>query len=182
MDWDAIESSLRTRWLAGLRGDGAAYEEALRQASARLRVYFSRRLGDPAAATEDLIQETLLALHQQRHSYDANLPFTVWMHAIARYKWYDHLRLQGRQRGLFESWSDELAEQAQGEADVRTAARDVDRLLTQLPPAQRRAIEHARLRGDSVAEAAETLGVSESALKVQVHRGLKRLMALIGKN
>lgn len=171
-----LEAELAPLWRRALDGDEVAYALALRKVSARLRGYFMRRLAN-ANDVEDLVQETLLALHLQRANYDPGLPFTAWLHAIARYKLIDALRRRGRQDAWLE-FRDELPEALEpaSEGDLG-AARDLGRLLAGLPAAQRRAIECTKLEGLSVADAAQRLGCSESSVKVSVHRGLKRLAA-----
>src|SRR5690242_11025299 len=79
--------------IASLAGDAAAYRGLLDDLAVQLRGYFRKRLAAPLAAdAEDLVQETLLALHSRRTTYDQARPFTAWVHAIARYKLTDHLR------------------------------------------------------------------------------------------
>src|SRR3546814_17944606 len=81
--------------VAGLAGNAEAYHQLLEAVAQRLRVYFTRRAGADCADLEDLVQETLIAIHRKRASYDRTLPFTAWLHAIARYKLIDHLRQPG---------------------------------------------------------------------------------------
>ncbi|WP_017664198.1 sigma factor-like helix-turn-helix DNA-binding protein [Porphyrobacter sp. AAP82] len=57
----------------------------------------------------------------------------------------------------------------------------LDRLLGLLPPAQERAIALVKIEGLSIAEASAATGQSESLVKVNIHRGLKRLAAIIEK-
>ena len=68
------------------------------------------------------------------------------------------------------------------EPDDGGARRDLETLFRTLPQAQRQAIELTKLEGLSVTEAAARTGASESAIKVQVHRGLERLAALVRKD
>src|SRR3569832_132872 len=77
--------------LGALAGDGPAYARLLTELGALLRRYFERRLSD-AAEAEDLVQETLLAVHSRRQTYEPSRPFTAWAYAIARYKLIDHFR------------------------------------------------------------------------------------------
>lgn len=176
---DALESELRPLWLLAQAGDEAAYRRALRIAAARLRGYFGRRLREPAHEVEDLVQETLLALHLQRGTYDERLPVTAWLHGIARHKLVDHWRRHGRPGARAEPL-DDLPEALHPavESDAATL-RDLLGLLARLPAAQRDAIADTKLEGLSVAEAARRRGASESAIKVQVHRGLQRLSRLV---
>jgi len=175
---DDVESRLRPQWLAAQAGDEAAYARALELMAQRLRAYFRRRLSDAPQDMEDLVQETLLAVHLQRGTFDATMPVTAWLHAIARHKLVDLWRRSGRSSAIVESF-DELDESAHPVAPDAAPTRDLAVLLEQLSPAMRRAIVDTKLEGLTVAEAARAEGVSESAVKVNVHRGLQKLARLI---
>lgn len=162
--------------LAALSGDSAAYRALLAALTRHLRAYFARRVG--AADAEDLVQETLIAIHTRRATYDPQLPFTAWLHAIARYKLIDHFRRAGVRRTLP---LEEAASVVAGEeSEAVGAKRDVERLLSALPPARRDLVRQVKIEGLSTAEAAARTGLSESAVKVGVHRALKALSAMIG--
>jgi RNA polymerase sigma-70 factor (ECF subfamily) len=174
-----VERLLRPIWLQAQAGDEIAYRRALQMFASRLRGYFGRRLSTDPHDVEDLVQETLLALHLQRGTYDDSVPVTAWLHGIARHKLIDHWRRQGRSRAMFEPL-DDLPEHLSPVDEVETTAgRDLAVLLQALPAAQRQAILDTKLEGLSIAESAQRQGVSESAVKVYVHRGLKRLAKLI---
>ena len=177
---DDFECALRPLWMRAQAGDDAAYREALSHIAVRLRRYFSRRLVSLQDDVEDLVQETLLALHQHRGTYDVKAPVSAWVYAIARHKLVDLFRRRGRHEALNEPL-DDLDESLHPAAavDERPARRDLALLLDALPAAQRLAIVLTKIEGLSVAEAAQRGGVSVSALKVQVHRGLKRLSQLV---
>ena len=177
---DDFESDLKPLWLRAQTGDDAAYREVLSRIAARLRRYFARRLFELPDDVEDLVQETLLALHQRRGTYDPGLTVAAWVYAIARHKMVDLLRRRGRCEALTEPLDDLAENQLLAAApDQQPARRDLALLLATLPPAQRLAIVLTRIEGLSVAEAAHRGEVSVSALKVQVHRGLKRLANLV---
>lgn len=173
-----FESQLRPLWLAAQAGDEAAYVRALELMALRLRSYFRRRVGHAPQDLEDLVQETLLAVHLKRGTFDATLPVTAWLHAIARHKLVDAWRRSGRTQARFESL-DELEESQHPSAPPAAPTRDLALLLEQLPPAMRRSIVDTKIEGLSVAEAARAAGVSESSVKVNVHRGLQRLAAWV---
>lgn len=176
-----IESHLRPLWLAAQAGDEGAYREALALMAARLRAYFRRRMSAWPDDVEDLVQETLLAVHLKRGTYDPSFPVSAWLTAIAQHKLVDLWRRRGRKEGLHDAYDEvDEAELAAVPAEPH-AARDVGVLLRSLPAAQRQAIELTRLQGLSVAEASSQTGASEASIKVQVHRGLKRLAALVKK-
>jgi RNA polymerase sigma-70 factor (ECF subfamily) len=164
----------------GLEGDAGAYHAFLQDLSGYLRAFLRRRLAGLPDDVEDLVQETLLAVHNQRHTYDSAQPLTAWVHAIARYKLVDLLRRRTNRESVTDSL-DEAEADFLSHADTETveARRDVCKLLDLLPDRQRLPIMHVKLEGLSVLEAARITGMSESAIKVGVHRGLKALAAKI---
>lgn len=163
----------------GLAGDAAAYRGFLDELSGCLRAFLRRRLSGAPADVEDVLQETLLAIHNQRHTWDQGQPLTPWLYAIARYKLADFLRSRGRRDARLTPL--EGVEEFLGSCDAEPAEaqRDVGRLLEQLPDHHRLPILYVKLRGLSVREAARLAGISEAAVKVGVHRGLKALAAAI---
>lgn len=174
-----FESTLKPLWLRAQSGDEVAYRQCLGMLAARLRGYLKRRLSGLPDEVEDLVQETLLALHLQRGTYDPSLPVSAWAVAIARHKLVDLWRRRGRRDDLHDAIEDVDEQLIAAEPDDGGAKRDLAVLLKGLPETQRRAIVLTKLEGLSVAEAASQTGASESAIKVQVHRGLKRLAALV---
>lgn len=167
--------------LRGLDGDSVAYRDFLQALASHLRAYFRKRLNRLPDEVEDLVQEVLLAIHNQRHTYDARLPLTAWVHAIAKYKLVDFLRRRAGKEALHDSF-DETTDGdifATSDSEAADARRDLDKLLARLPDRQRLPIVHTKLEGLSVTETAQLTGMSESAIKVGVHRGLKALAALI---
>ncbi len=173
------ERQLRELLVKGIDGDASAYHGFLKALSAHLRAYFRKRLFQRPDDIEDLVQETLLAVHNQRHTYQADQPLTAWVHAIARYKLVDLLRARRSSEAFTEPLDDELEVFAASDTDAADARRDLDKLLAELPEHHRLPIMHIKLEGLSVAEAAQRTGMSESAIKVGVHRGLKALAARI---
>lgn len=177
--FSATEQRLRDLLLQGLRGDAPAYHRFLKDLSAYLRAYFRKRLFQRPDDIEDLVQETLLAVHNQRHTYRQDQPLTAWVHAIARYKLVDLLRARASREALTDPLDDEVEVFAASDTDAADARKDLGQLLTTLPDRQRLPIVHVKLEGLSVAEAAKLTGMSESAIKIGVHRGLKALAARI---
>ena len=176
---NAGEARLRHLLLRALAGDEPAYRAFLQELSAHLRAFLRRRLARLPDEVEDLVQESLLAIHNQRHTYDAAQPLTAWVHAIAKYKVIDCLRRRERRDLLSDPLDEEFAFAATSDTEAADAQRDLAKLLAQLPERQRLPIVHMKLEGRSVAEAARLTGMSESAVKVGVHRGLKALAAMI---
>jgi RNA polymerase sigma-70 factor, ECF subfamily len=176
---ERFEAELKPLWLRAQAGDEAAYRDALGRMAARLRAFYRRRMASHVDEVEDLVQETLLALHLQRSTYDASLPVSAWMHAIARYKLIDLWRRRGRREDLHDTLDDADEAGLLVVEQEQAAGHDLGVLLELLPDAQRRAIVLTRLEGLSMQEASARSGVSVAALKVQVHRGLKRLADLV---
>lgn len=174
-----VEARLKALMVRGLDGDAEAHRQLLTALALLLRRFYGRRMGTETADLEDLVQETLLAVHTRRSTYDRAQPFTAWAYAIARYKLIDHYR---RRRAAPTASLDDVGELfVDGDTHGADAARDLDRLLALLPAKQRQAIRYTRIEGLSVAEAAARTGQSESAVKVGVHRGLKALMSRLRK-
>jgi RNA polymerase sigma-70 factor (ECF subfamily) len=177
----ASEQKLRILLLSGLAGDARAYHDFLQALSVHLRGFLRRRLNRWPDEVEDLVQEALLAVHNQRHTYDADAPLTAWVHAIAKYKLIDWLRRREGREMLNDPLTDATEQAAElfssADADAAEARRDLTVLLAQLPAQQRVSIVHTKVEGLSVRETADLTGMSESAVKVAVHRGLKALAA-----
>jgi RNA polymerase sigma-70 factor (ECF subfamily) len=167
------ETQLRELMLRGLGGDAATQRLLLEELARVLRSYHRRRLGADAAEVEDLVQETLIAIHTRRATYEPSQPFTAWVYALARYKLIDHLRRRGVRAFVPLEGSEEFL--GVDPLEEENATRDVAALLSELPPAQREAIRLTRIEGLTVEEAAEATGQSISSIKVGVHRGLKKL-------
>ena len=172
------EVGLKALFLAGLRGDARAYHAFLQALGAHLRAFLRRRLHGVPDEVEDVLQEILIAVHNGRHSYMEGQPLTAWIHAIARYKVADHLRHRSRHEALHDPMDDDMGAIFAGSDEEAAHARhDVDRLIAQLPDRHRLPILHVKVQGMSVAETAQLTGLSESAVKVGIHRGLKALAA-----
>ncbi|TPE58444.1 sigma-70 family RNA polymerase sigma factor [Sandaracinobacter neustonicus] len=156
------------------RGDRRAYAQLLQECAGWLKRFYGRRV--PPCQIDDLIQETLMSVHGKRATYDPARPFLPWLAAIARYRWVDQLRRSYR-RNEVEIDSDMAALQ-DDEADV-VARMSLDGLLAHLPPAQARAIELVKIEGLSIAEASRATGQSEPLVKVNIHRGLRKLSLIV---
>jgi RNA polymerase sigma factor (sigma-70 family) len=181
MATNEVEAQLHALFVRGQAGDAQAYHAFLRRLGAHLRAYLGRRLFGWPDEVEDLVQECLLAMHNQRHTYQPDQPLTAWVHAIARYKMIDLLRAKAGREALHDPLDDELAVFAHSQEEARDARRDLAGLLETLPDRHRLPIVHVKLEGRSVAETAQLTGMSESAVKVGIHRGLKALAVKLGR-
>ncbi|MEO8175035.1 MAG: sigma-70 family RNA polymerase sigma factor [Sphingomicrobium sp.] len=173
------EEQLKAWMISGLDGDAIAHGALLSALVPLLRNFYRRRVADGGDEIEDLVQDTLIAIHTRRMTFERDRVFSAWLFAIARYKMIDHFR-RVRQHvpidGVAELMGDE------GFEDSSNARMDIDRLLDGLPPKQAGAIRATRIEGLSVAETAHSAGLGESDVKVSIHRGLKALSARIKGN
>lgn len=168
-------------------GDAGAYRQLLRDIAPLLSRVAARRLyGAPAADIEDLVQDILLSVHAVRHTYDPARPFLPWLMAIQRHRLADWLRRRMRRSAnevavasLEETFAHRAAnrdgEEIFDRKELRTA-------VAKLPPGQRKAIELLKLQEMSLKEASHRTGMTETALKVATHRGIKALRTLLGKD
>lgn len=175
----ADERELQAWMIGGLDGDARAHACLLGALVPLLRAFYRRRAiscGDDDI--EDLVQETLIAVHTRRATFDRDRAFTAWLFSIARYKMIDQFR-RSRRTVPIEGLEEILV--AEGFEASSNARLDVDELLDSLPPKQARAIRATKIDGASIAEAAVAAGIGESDIKVSVHRGLKSLAARISR-
>jgi RNA polymerase sigma-70 factor (ECF subfamily) len=170
------EEQLRAWMIGGLGGDAAAHAALLRALVPLLQSFYRRRMAQAQNDIEDLVQETLIAVHTRRESYDRDRPFVAWLYAIARHRMIDHFRRR-RATVPVEDLDQILA--TEGFEDSCSARLDVATLLAGLSPKQARSIRDTHIEGLSIAEAAEAAQIGESDVKVSVHRGMKTLAARI---
>ena len=172
----ADEPTFARLMVAAQGGDKAAGNVLLTEVGVWLERYFSRRVAPHSI--DDLVQDVLIAFYTKRATWDASRPFLPWLAAIARYRWVDHLRKH------YKHESKELMEDdasVDSEEDVVMARVSLDRLFGQLPEKQAEVIEMVKIGGLSIREASEKTGQSESLVKVNIHRGLKKLATLVEK-
>lgn len=180
---ESSETELKALMVVSLDGGAAAHRALLDRLSRHLRGYYKRHLvraGRRDEEAEDLVQEALLAIHLKRHTFDVETLFTPWVHAVARYKLIDHLRRNRLSRTDVPIEDHRELMAADDHASVEST-HDMDRLLESLPEKTRRAIEAVKLEGKSVAETAARYGMSESNVKICIHRGLKALALLVSR-
>lgn len=186
MDCDESREATWAVWMrAALDGDAGAYRRLLAALTPVLRVAAARglaRAGAGGADVEDVVQEALLAIHLKRHTWDRSLPLMPWVVTIARNKLIDVLRRRGRRGGRVEVPVEDFADVLAAPADRDpTEARDVDRLLERLGTRQRAIVRAIGVEDQSIAATAERLNMSEGAVRVALHRGLKTLAELHGR-
>jgi RNA polymerase sigma-70 factor (ECF subfamily) len=162
--------------LAANAGDAKAYELLLRDLARSLRPTVRRgliRAGRSDADAEDIVQETLLAVHLKRHTYDSSRPVGPWIGAITRHKLTDALRRRG---GRFDLDIDTFAEMLAAEEPAPALSeRELRRSLGSLPQGQRQVLEAIAVEGHSIGETATRFEMTEGAVRVALHRALASL-------
>jgi RNA polymerase sigma-70 factor, ECF subfamily len=162
---------------AAIAGDARAYGEFLRRAADLVRG-FARRKVQGGIDPEDVVQETLLAVHLKRHTWRHDAPVTPWLYAIARHKLIDALRQRGRR---VEIEIGDLAETLAAPQSATVSDREIDRALETLTPGQRSVVAAVSVDGRSISETAQRLGMSETAVRVALHRGLTAIAKRFGR-
>lgn len=174
------ETKLKALLTRGLQGDRTSYSEFLSQLTVLLRDYVRHqlfRMRQSDSDMEDIVQEALIAIHRKRHTYDGETPVTAWAYAITRYKLIDNLRTRSylSERPLADDMIVSVQDNHPIEAKIA-----LDSAFRRLPDTLRKPLELTKLHGFTSGEAASKLGTSESTVRVNVHRGLKALMHLLG--
>lgn len=169
---------------AAQRGESQAYRAFLQSAAPFARALVRRDLWSHEGV-EDVVQDVLLTVHRVRHTYQPGRPVKPWLAAIVRRRAIDALRKRGRvaahevhDEAAYETSADSGA----NKLEVGESARAVHRMVETLPPKQKEAIELVKLKEMSLVEASAASGQSVAALKVNVHRALKRLRLAFGKD
>jgi RNA polymerase sigma factor (sigma-70 family) len=158
-----------------LGGDTSAFDALFVRHAARVRAYLRRMVGSTTA--DDLTQATFLSVVRSRDRFQRGARFRPWLYAIASNAARDFVR-----RARFEQPTDDGVLPEQGvepQLPDPSLEKAVHGALAQLPAQQREAIVLHRFQGFSFGEIAETLGLSESAVKVRAHRGYVRLRGLL---
>jgi RNA polymerase sigma-70 factor, ECF subfamily len=159
-------------------GDERAYREFLLRAHQLVGAFVRQRAFPGGVDPEEVVQETLLAIHNKRHTRRQDMPITPWLYAIARYKLVDSLRRRGRRREIAIDGVAETLAAPQAEA---ARSWEVDRALQQLAPGQRAVVTAISVQGRSITETAHDLGMKEPAVRVALHRGLAAIAARFGR-
>jgi len=176
------ESEWSTWMGAAQAGDARAYEELLHAILPGIRSFIRSRMRSPDAA-EDVVQNVLLAVHRSRHTYDASRPFGPWLRAVTRNAVVDAARARARRNRRedeLEKYEPFLSAESEQTRDSAISPGLIE-ALEKLPPTQRQAVELLHLRELSVAEAAASVGISPTAIKVRAHRGRVALRKILGE-
>ncbi|MER8479428.1 sigma-70 family RNA polymerase sigma factor [Mesorhizobium sp. M1163] len=171
------EAELSRLLRAAIAGDERAYADFLHRIAALVRGFARRKIVQGGVDPEDVVQETLLAIHVKRHTWRHDAPVLPWVYAIARFKLIDAFRRRGRR---IEIEIDEIAETFAEPESEAISERDVNRALDCLSPAQRSVVSAVSVEGCSIGETAAKFGISETAVRVSLHRGLAAIAKRFG--
>lgn len=162
-------------------GDAVAYAEFLRVAAVLVRRVAGRKLAETAVVSpEDIVQETLLAIHTKRHTWRPAEPILPWLLTIARYKVIDAYRRRGTR--VFVNVDDVAELLAAPDVPAADASdRTLERALGDLSDGQQRVVRSIGVDGRSISETAQELGMKETAVRVAFHRGLTAIAAKFGR-
>jgi RNA polymerase sigma factor (sigma-70 family) len=176
----------RAAWMAAAQvGDRVAYERLLHDCIPFIK-RVARGQGVPFDFIDDVVQETLLTVHQARHTYDTNRSFTAWLRTIAQRRAIDGLRRAARTRTreihkplayVNHSDSRDHPEETIFQNDQ---SKVLNFALSKLSAGQREAVEHLALQSRSLAQTATVTGRSTGSLRLDWHRALKTLRAQFG--
>jgi len=171
--WDYDEQRWSSLMQASQSGDADAYNTLLTQLSSAIESYICAKFGN-MPMLEDCVQECLMAVHAARHTYDPDRLFRPWLFTIVRHRTIDVLR---RIRPDEKNIVAEAPEHLLGSTDMSHLERMIDGkvLLNELQPEQQQAIALTKYAGMTTQEAAEVVGINESALKARLRRSLKKL-------
>jgi RNA polymerase sigma-70 factor (ECF subfamily) len=172
------EAGLAQLMRAAILGDKNAYSEFLQEAACLVRSFARRKIMHGGIDPEDIVQETLLAIHLKRHTWRQDAPIKPWLFAIAKHKLIDAFRHGGH---LAEIEIGEIAETFAGPASETASDREIGRALAGLAPGQRTVVTAISVDGRSIGETAKRLGMSESAVRVAFHRGLAAITGRFGQ-
>jgi RNA polymerase sigma-70 factor (ECF subfamily) len=163
-------------------GDQPAYASLLALLTELTRRFARARVGS-VPWIDDVVQETLLAIHGARQTYDAARPFAPWFYTIASSRLINVIRREKRVMAR-EVSSDLLPDVAAAPAETGDDAVDVEAIraaVQALPARHREVIEQLKFRDQSVRDVAARMNMTESAVKVTAHRGYRMLRKLLGE-
>lgn len=131
------------------------------------------------ATSEDLVQNVFMRILKYKHTYSATGDFEVWAFQMARNVHHDHYRKNKRYvyKEAMDPYESELNDTGNRETEMEKSdeLNYLQKALDSLSAEKRELIELVRFQKVKYAKAAEMLGVTESAIKVRVHRILKEL-------
>ena len=176
MNYTETSQTLEILMQQAQSGDKEAYTDLLKQSSALVQKFLSRKLNN-VDDIQDILQEILISIHKARHTYDSSRPFKPWLFAIAGFRLNDFFRKSYR-KAHHDSLIHEQVNQEKELSNVTETnqlAEEMKKALELLPEKQKTIVTMMKLEGYSAQDVADHLGMSVSAVKVAAHRVYKKL-------
>jgi RNA polymerase sigma-70 factor, ECF subfamily len=166
------------------KGDEQAWKQLVEATSRQVYTLCLRILNDPDDAAE-ATQETFVKVYRNLKTFRGEAQFSTWLYRVASNtaisKHRGRKRRRERESGIDDVGLSEVASprSTEDEASVRIDTEAVGRALQQLPEHYRVAVVLRDVYGMSMDEIAKKMKISETAAKVRVHRGRKRLKEIV---
>ena len=157
------------------QGDEQCYAKLLEELGDVIAAFLYSRFG-PIDLIEDCVQEGLIAIHAARHTYDTKRLFRPWFFAIVRNRTIDILRSQRSYKTALEK---NTLEHIEGTITPVEDEINKSMVFSMLAPAYRDVLLLTKVAGFTTSETAEKLGISESTVRVRVHRGIKETRKIL---
>jgi len=178
----ADELTLEQRMLLAQAGDKVVYENILKEIAPMIRNFLRKFNYRSLIDIDNLTQETLIAIHNSSHTYQANRSFRNWIFAIANYKLKDELRRLYRKKKFSEVDFCDVENFLFDEVEFDFEAKPtLSEMLYVLKPKQQEIIKLLKIECNSLQEAANKMNMSVAAIKVAAHRSYEILIAKFGK-
>lgn len=175
---EELEQTLHQLFLDGIDGNESSYQVFLEEIAEILRSFLVSVMSvrqQSEIDVEDLIQNVLFAIHRKRDLYRRDMPIIPWVHAIARYRFFDLLRARSRRIETVE-WTKEFDDLfSDSEHRSEESGVDVNALLADLSDKERTLLQLAKVDELSYSQIADKSGMTVAAVKVAIHRILKKL-------
>lgn len=173
------EAELARLMQAAIAGDERAYADFLGRVAVLVRGFCRNRIASANIDPEDIVQETLLAIHLKRHTWRRDDLISPWIYGIARFKLADAFRQRGRHINIDIA---DIAEPAAEPAAETLSEHEIEHVLNVLPSGQKAVVSSISVEGWSIGETAAKLDMSETAVRVALHRGLAAISKRFGRH
>lgn len=159
------------------QGNEQCYAELLEELGRVIAAFLKSRFG-PIDLIEDCVQECLISIHAARHTYDKKRLFRPWFFAIVRNRTIDILRSQQSYKSVLEK---NIAKYRESEDSVNPVEDEINNsmVFSMLAPAYRDVLLLTKVAGFSTSETAKKLKISESSVRVRIHRGIKETRKIL---
>ncbi|MDH4468042.1 MAG: RNA polymerase sigma factor [Bacteriovoracaceae bacterium] len=165
------------------RGNKVAYAELLewlyKFALAQIGKMVNRYARLPKSVVDDVAQEVLITFHEKHKSWDENRPLTPWVNTIIKHKFLDHIKRKDFRVAMNGCSVEEVENVLFNEEDQSLIEQENWELLLkkmdQLSEKEKKMIELSKLELIPIKKIGEMLKMSESNVKVQIFRAMKKL-------